>query len=96
MWTKRTNLYLMVKQYNMHEAKTNFSKLAKLVERGEEVVIARNGVPVMKLVQIEDQVRPPRDFSKLNGLISYVTPEDWEAMDAEILAKTVYSDELDD
>ena len=86
----------MVKQYNMHEAKTNFSKLAQLVEAGEEVVIARNGVPVMKLVQIEKTERPPRDFSKLQGLISYVSPEDWEAMDAEILASLVYSDELDD
>jgi antitoxin (DNA-binding transcriptional repressor) of toxin-antitoxin stability system len=82
----------MVKQYNMHEAKTNFSKLAQMVEAGEEVVIARNGVPVMKMVLIEDQVRPPRDFSKLKGLISYVSPEDWEAMDAEILAATVYRD----
>jgi antitoxin (DNA-binding transcriptional repressor) of toxin-antitoxin stability system len=82
----------MVKQYNMHEAKTNFSKLAQMVEAGEEVVIARNGVPVMKMVLIEDQVRPPRDFSKLKGLISYVSPEDWEAMDAEILAAIVYRD----
>jgi antitoxin (DNA-binding transcriptional repressor) of toxin-antitoxin stability system len=82
----------MVKQYNMHEAKTNFSKLAQMVEAGEEVVIARNGVPVMKMVLIEDPVRPPRDFSKLKGLISYVSPEDWEAMDAEILAAIVYRD----
>ena len=82
----------MVKQYNMHEAKTNFSKLAQMVEAGEEVVIARNGVPVMKMVLIEDQVRPPRDFSKLKCLISYVSPEDWEAMDAEILAAIVYRD----
>jgi prevent-host-death family protein len=86
----------MVKQFNMHEAKTNFSKLAKMVESGEEVVIARKGVPVMKLVLIEKGVRPPRDFSKLKGLISYVSPEEWEAMDAEILSKIVYSDELDD
>lgn len=86
----------MAKQYNMHEAKTNFSKLAQMVEAGEEVVIARNGVPVMKMVLIEDKVRPPRDFSKLKGLISYVSPEEWEAMDAEILASIVYSDELDD
>jgi hypothetical protein len=46
----------------------------------------------MKMVLIEDQVRPPRDFSKLKGLISYVSPEDWEAMDAEILAAIVYRD----
>jgi len=37
----------MAMTVNMHEAKTNFSKLAKLVEQGEEVVIARNGVQLV-------------------------------------------------
>ena len=82
----------MVKQYNMHEAKTNFSKLAQLVEAGEEVVIARNGVPVMKMVLIEDKVRPPRDFSRLQGLIQITTDQTWEEVDEEILANLKYSD----
>jgi prevent-host-death family protein len=43
----------MSKQVNMHEAKTHFSKLAELVEHGEEVIIARAGKPVMKLVPID-------------------------------------------
>ena len=34
----------------MHEAKTRLSKLVELVEKGERVVIARNGVPVAELV----------------------------------------------
>lgn len=34
----------------MHEAKTNFSRLAESVEAGEEVIIARAGKPFMKLV----------------------------------------------
>jgi prevent-host-death family protein len=38
----------------MHEAKTHFSKLAEAVEAGEEIVIARAGKPVMRLVKIED------------------------------------------
>jgi prevent-host-death family protein len=37
---------------NMHEAKTHFSKLIEKVELGEEVVIARAGKPVAKLVSI--------------------------------------------
>lgn len=37
----------------MHEAKTHFSKLAEAVEAGEEVIIARSGKPVMKLVRYE-------------------------------------------
>ena len=35
---------------NMHEAKTNLSKLIGFLEQGEEVVIAKAGNPVAKLV----------------------------------------------
>ena len=42
----------------MHEAKTHFSKLAELVESGEEVIIARSGKPVMKLVPIDTPQAP--------------------------------------
>lgn len=42
----------------MHEAKTHFSKLAEAVEAGEEVIIARAGKPVMKLVRIEELQTP--------------------------------------
>ena len=34
----------------MHEAKTRLSQLVELAERGEKVVIARGGVPVVDLV----------------------------------------------
>jgi prevent-host-death family protein len=37
---------------NVHDAKTNFSKLLKLVERGEEVIIARAGQPVARIVRL--------------------------------------------
>lgn len=36
---------------NMHEAKTQLSRLIAAVEAGEEVAIARNGVPVVDLVK---------------------------------------------
>ena len=38
---------------NVHEAKTNLSRLLAQVEAGDEVVIARNGKPVAKLVSAE-------------------------------------------
>ena len=38
------------KYVNVHQAKTQLSKLLAEVERGEEIVVARNGVPVAKLV----------------------------------------------
>ena len=35
---------------NVHAAKTNFSKLLVRVANGEEIVIAKDGTPVAKLV----------------------------------------------
>lgn len=82
----------MVMTVNMHEAKTNFSKLAKMVEQGEEVLVARDGVVIMKLVQVVEELAVPRDFSRLKGLISPVSDEEWEAMDKAFLDSIVYRD----
>ncbi len=37
-------------QMNVHEAKTQFSRLLQMVEQGESIIIARNGKPVAELV----------------------------------------------
>lgn len=37
--------------YNIHEAKTNLSKLIEKTQNGEEVIIAKAGKPVAKLVE---------------------------------------------
>ena len=42
---------------NMHEAKTNLSKLVAMAEAGEEVIIARNGEPVAKINSAKKQER---------------------------------------
>jgi prevent-host-death family protein len=49
-----------MKKANMHEAKTHLSKLVQQALNGEEVVIAKNGVPLVKLVpcQPEKKLRP--------------------------------------
>jgi prevent-host-death family protein len=39
-------------QVGMHEAKTQLSKLVERAEAGEEIVIARNGKPVARLVPV--------------------------------------------
>jgi prevent-host-death family protein len=41
--------------YNMHEAKTHLSRLAERAANGEEIVIARGGRPLAKLVPIEER-----------------------------------------
>jgi prevent-host-death family protein len=45
---------------NMHDAKTRLSELVAAAERGEEVVIARNGTPAVRLVPISPQYAPVR------------------------------------
>jgi prevent-host-death family protein len=44
--------------YNMHEAKTHLSRLAERASAGEEIVIARGGRPLAKLVAIEPNKKP--------------------------------------
>jgi len=40
-------------EVNIHEAKTHLSRLLAKVAAGEEVIIARNGEPVARLVPVE-------------------------------------------
>jgi prevent-host-death family protein len=42
-------------EVNIHEAKTHLSRLLQRVAEGEEVTIARAGVPVARLVAVEKQ-----------------------------------------
>ncbi|MGH2955619.1 MAG: type II toxin-antitoxin system Phd/YefM family antitoxin [Solirubrobacterales bacterium] len=53
---------------NIHEAKTNLSRLLERVERGEEIVIARNGRPVAKLVPVREAF-PITGIGSLEGKV---------------------------
>ena len=37
-------------QFNIHDAKTNLSRIIERVEHGEEIIISRAGTPVAKVV----------------------------------------------
>ena len=52
---------------NVHEAKTHLSRLLAQVEAGEDVVIARGGEPVARLVPLQE--RGKRQFGALKGKI---------------------------
>ena len=52
---------------NVHEAKTRLSRLLAQVEAGEEVVIARRGEPVARLVSCKP--RGKRQFGAMKGQI---------------------------
>jgi prevent-host-death family protein len=51
---------------NIHQAKTHLSRLVERVAAGEEIVIAKNGKPVAKLVPI---IAEPRRPGRLKGRI---------------------------
>lgn len=51
---------------NIHEAKTHLSRLIREALEGEDIVIAKNGVPVVKLVVVEAQ-KPARQLGFLEG-----------------------------
>lgn len=54
---------------NMLEAKTHLSRLVEAVLRGEEVVIANRGKPVVRLV-LAEPAKPKRKWGALAGLWS--------------------------
>ena len=57
----------MTRTVNVHDAKTQLSKLLAEVERGEDVVIARRGRPVARLVPYEHRQRRELGWLKLPG-----------------------------
>jgi prevent-host-death family protein len=78
-------------EINVHEAKTNFSKLLQRVALGEEVIIAKAGVPVAKLIPIR-AAQGKRPLGFLKGEIWMA--EDFDApLPPDILAGFLGEDE---
>ena len=72
-----------MKSVNVHQAKTQFSKLLAKVERGGEVVIARAGKPVARLVAIETPAVKPTLGADAG---TFVVPDDFDApLPADVL-----------
>lgn len=66
---------------NMHEAKTNLSRLVEEVEKGVEIAIARNGRVVARLVPAIQQPIDKR-LGVARGL--FTLPDDIDADNPEI------------
>jgi prevent-host-death family protein len=65
---------------NVHEAKTHLSRLLERVEASEEIIVARSGKPIARLVPYRPD-RAPRQPGRLRGAITMApdfdeTPED--------------------
>lgn len=64
----------MATTVNIHEAKTQLSRLIEKAEHGEEVVIARAGKPVVKIMALEPE-KPKRRLGFLEGY-GFKVPDD--------------------
>lgn len=72
-------------QINVSEAKAKLSELLAAAERGEEVIIARGGVPVVRLVPAK---RRGIRLGLLEGIVAKETMPDFlEPMSEEELAE---------
>ena len=56
---------------NIHQAKTHLSQLLLGVERGEEVVIARSGVPIARLVAWQAPAQPVAAPGAMRGAMPW-------------------------
>jgi prevent-host-death family protein len=68
--------------FNVHDAKTHLSRLLDRVAQGEEVIIAKSGRPVAKLVRVAAEPRKP---GRLKGRIRIGADFD-EPLSEEIMA----------
>jgi prevent-host-death family protein len=65
----------MKRQVNLYEAKTNLSRLVEDAARGDEIVIAKNGKPMAKLVVVTAEDAKPK--KRVGGQwAKYMTPEE--------------------
>ncbi len=62
-----------MKTVSIHEAKTQLSRLSRRVSAGEEIIIAKDGKPVARLVPVSDPRRLGTDKGR------FVIPPDFDA-----------------
>lgn len=72
---------------NIHEAKTQLSRLLQRVATGERVIIAKSGTPIADLVPDRADI----SFGSMQGRLAY-SDTDLEAVDPEVAAM-FYGDE---
>jgi prevent-host-death family protein len=68
-------------EVNIHEAKTHLSRLLARVAMGEEVVIAKAGTPIAKLVPLK-KTSKKRVFGSAKG--DFTVPDNFNDPDSEI------------
>lgn len=67
--------------YNVAEAKAKLSKLLKQAQRGEEVLIAKDHKPIVRLVPVRQPTRGKRKPGSGKGKVLYVAPDAFKPLD---------------
>jgi prevent-host-death family protein len=75
---------------NIHDAKTHFSKIINQALNGEEIIVARGGKPLIRLVPYEEEVSI-RKGGQFKGLINL--SDDFDAPLPEDLLKLFHGEE---
>jgi prevent-host-death family protein len=66
---------------NIHDAKTQLSKLIAMAVKGQPFIIAKAGKPMVKVEAVEgaqDMISPKRGFGSLRG--QFKVPDDFDTM----------------
>ncbi len=72
-----------MKQVNIYEARGQLSRLLEEVEGGEEILIARNGKPIVRLTPVNP---PRRVLGRWQGQVPPLSEADWQASDEGVSA----------
>ena len=74
----------MLKTANIHEAKTHLSRLVERAAKGEEIIIAKAGKPMAKLVPYKEEPAPTRIPGYWRGKVRIA--KDFDTLPDELLA----------
>ena len=74
-----------MKTVNMHDAKTNLSRLVAAAVAGEPFIIARAGKPLVKVEALEQPEAPDSRLGMLAGKIQ--VPDDFDTMFEDEIAE---------
>lgn len=75
---------------SIHEAKTHLSRFVDQAAAGEDIIIARDGKPVARLVPLEPDYPRPRPLGLGRG--RFTLPKDFDTLHREVIQRMFESD----